>query len=93
MILLGKPAHWIVRLFLDCEFFITEPFVLVDFTYEVSLPLLNFVEISSQPDLLKVFSQLYVDLVDGKMETLREFFVEYRHIQIEIRQATQNLSS
>ena len=71
-----------VRMFLDCGFFITELFALAYFTLKVSLPLLNFVEISSQSGLLKVFSQLYADLVDGKMDTLREFSVEYRHIQI-----------
>ena len=72
----------IVRMFLDCEFFITELFSLVYFTYKVSFPLLNFVEISSQPDLLKVFPHLYADLVDGKMDTLRGFSVEYGHTQI-----------
>ena len=72
----------IVRMFLDCEYFITELFALAYVTCKVSLPLLNFVEISSQPDLLKIFPQLYAHLVDGKMDTLREFSVEYRHIQI-----------
>ena len=72
----------IVRMFLDCEYFITELFALAYVTYKIGLPLLNFVEISSQPDLLKIFPQLYAHLVDGKMDTLREFSLEYRHIQI-----------
>ena len=79
---LAKKHIEIVCMFLDCELFITELFALAYFTCKVSLPLLNFLEISSQPDLLKLFPQLYVDLVDGKMDTLREFLVEYRHIQI-----------
>ena len=45
----------IVRMFLDCEFFITELFALAYFNQKVSLPLLNLVEILSQPDFLKVF--------------------------------------
>ena len=45
----------IVRMFLDCKFFITELFALAYFNQKVSLPLLNLVEILSQPDFLKVF--------------------------------------
>ena len=72
----------IVHMFLDCEFFIAELFAPAYFTGKIGLLLLNFVEISSQPDLLNFFPQLYAVLVDGKMDTLREFSVEYGHIQI-----------
>ena len=40
--------------------------MLAFFTHKVSLPLLNFVEISSQEELLGVFLKLYEDLQCGK---------------------------
>ena len=82
----------IVRMFLDCEYFITELFALAYVTCKVSLPLLNFVEISSQPDLSKIFPQLYAHLVDGKMDTL-SFQLNIGIFRLQIPQATQNLSS
>ena len=55
----------IVCMFLYCEFFITELFALAYFTHKVSLPLLNFVEICPQ---------LYVSLIDGKMDNIETVF-------------------
>ena len=49
----------IVRMFLDSEFFITKLSVSAIFMHKVSLPLLTFVEISSQEELLRVFPKLY----------------------------------
>ena len=70
---LTKQLIEIVRMFLDSEFFITELSVLVFFTHKVSSPLLNFVEISSQEELLRVFPKLYEDLQKGKMDTLEQY--------------------
>ena len=72
----------IVCMFLDSEFFITELSLLAFFTHKVSLPLLNFVEISSQEELLRVFPKLYDDLQKGKMDTLEQYLVKYRHIVV-----------
>ena len=72
----------IVCMFLDSEFFITELSVLAFFTHKVSLPLLNFVEISSQEELLRVFPKLYEDLQKGKMDTLEQYLVTYCHIVV-----------
>ena len=69
-------------MFLDSEFFITELSVLAFFTHKVSLPLLNFVEISSQEELLRVFPKLYEDLQKGKMDTLEQYLVKYCHIVV-----------
>ena len=49
----------IVRMFLDSEFFITKLSVSAIFMHKVNLPLLTFVEISSQEELLRVFPKLY----------------------------------
>ena len=72
----------IVCMFLDSEFFITELSLLAFFTHKVSLPMLNFVEISSQEELLRVFPKLYEDLQKGKMDTLEQYLVKYRHIVV-----------
>ena len=66
----------IVRMFLDSEFFINELSALAFYTHMVSLPLLNFVEIISQEELLRDFPKLYEDLQKDKMDTL------YRHIVV-----------
>ena len=79
---LTKHHIEIVRMFLDSEFFITELSVLVFFTHKVSSPLLNFVEISSQEELLRVFPKLYEDLQKGKMDTLEQYSVKYCHIVV-----------
>ena len=50
--------------------------------HKVSLLLLNFVEISSQEELLRVFPKLYDDLQKGKMDTLEQYLVKYRHIVV-----------
>ena len=79
---LTKQHIEIVRMFLDSEFFITELSVLVFFKHKVSSPLLNFVEISSQEELLRVFPKLYEDLQKGKMDTLEQYLVTYCHIVV-----------
>ena len=69
-------------MFLDSENFITKLSVLAFFTHKVSLPLLNFVEISSQEELPRLFPKLYGDLQKGKMDTLEQYLVKYCHIVI-----------
>ena len=71
-----------VRMFLDSENFITKLSVLAFFTHKVSLPLLNFVEISSQEELPRLFPKLYGDLQRGKMDTLEQYLVKYCHVVV-----------
>ena len=72
----------IVHMFLDSEFFITKLSVLALFMHRVSLPLLNFVQISSQEELLRVFPKLYEGLQKGKMDTLEQYLVKYHHVVV-----------
>lgn len=53
------------------------------FSYKVTLPLLNCVEISDQNMLLSLFPILYTDLKNGDLTTLKEFVVEYRHAKVQ----------
>ena len=46
------------RLHVEWEFFLTELHVLAYFTHNITLPLLNFVEISDQSQLLYIFPKL-----------------------------------
>ena len=73
----------IVQLFVDSELLITELHCLAYFTSKVSLPLLYAVEICNQDDLCTIFPKLYQDLLNNNLETLDEFYIEYRHIQVQ----------
>ena len=67
----------------ECDFFLTELHALAYFTHKVTLPLLNCVEISDQSQLLHIFPKLYEDLPNGKMGTLMDFLVSYKHSPID----------
>ena len=71
------------NLYLECEVFETELRVLAYFTRMVTLPLLNCIEQCSQVDLLKLLPQLHADLAEGKMDTLQQWQVSYRHVSVE----------
>ena len=72
----------IVRMFLDSEFLLTELSVLAYFTHTITLPFLHFVEVNTQEDLLEMFPRLYKDLLDGKMDTLKDYVVHYPHVKV-----------
>ena len=60
------------RLYVNCEFFLTELHVLTHFKHKVTIPQLNCVEISDQSQLFHIFPKLYKNLSNGKMDTLKE---------------------
>ena len=70
------------KLYLECEFFLTELSVLAYFTHKVSLPLLNCVEVCGQEELLTILPQLYLDLSEGNMNTLDKYTVTYKHVPV-----------
>ena len=72
-----------VRMFLDNELFFVELKVLSYFTFKVTLPLLNAVEVSTQDELCEIFPKLYHDLAAGIMNTLDKFTVQHRHLVVE----------
>ena len=65
------------RVYLECEFVKIGLKVLSRFTYKVTLPFLNMVELSSQKDLLSILSKLFNDLSANNLETLSEYKVDY----------------
>ena len=56
--------------------------VLANFTYKVTMPYLNFVEISSQAELIKVLPQLFKDFSAHNLKTMQEYTVNWTHVNI-----------
>ena len=71
------------KLYIDCELFLSELHVLAVFTQNVTLPFLNCLEKCTQKDLLVIFPKLYQDLTEYRMDTLKKYFVPYRHVEVE----------
>ena len=72
----------IVRMFHNSEFLITKIQVLAYFTHVVTLPFLYFVEVNSQNGLLEMFPRLFNDPKCGTIDTLKEYRVQYPHVQV-----------
>ena len=71
------------KIYLGCEFFLTELQLLAYFTHKITLPFLNCVEKSSQTVLLQMLPKLHLDLLAGNTETLKDFSVAFRHVKVE----------
>lgn len=65
------------RLYLSIPYIIYGIHALAIFGYKVVLPYLNFSEKGNQNHCVKLFPQMYQDLLQGKMDTLSEYSVEY----------------
>ena len=63
------------KIYLSSELFITELECLAYFNHFIIFPFLNCVRTSSQAELLVFLPQLYNDLSDKKVETLKGFVV------------------
>ena len=68
------------RLYLECDFIIAGMRALANFTYYVTMPYLNCVEKSDQNDLCKTLPALYEGLLQGKLDTLKNYHVEWTHV-------------
>ena len=73
----------IVHMFLDSEFSIKELAVLAYFTHKITLPFLYFDEVSSQLQLFQMFPQLFNDLKEGRMGTLKDYVTDYPHVKVQ----------
>ena len=65
------------RIYLQCDFVMLGLNALSWFTYKVTLPFLNMVELSTQENLLTILPQLHNDLANRNVETLSKFKVDY----------------
>ena len=73
----------IVHMFLDSEFSIKELAVHAYFTHKITLPFLYFDEVSSQLQLFQMFPQLFNDLKEGRMGTLKDYVTDYPHVKVQ----------
>ena len=71
------------RAYTECEFFITELQALIYFTHKITLPFLNWVEDCGQSQLTQIIPMLYHHLSAGKMDTLDNYTVTYKHLKIQ----------
>ena len=71
-----------VRLFINCEFFLTELAVSSFFSYHVSFPLLYCVEVSDQSKLCEILPKLHKDLLENKTDTLAGFTLPRHQYQV-----------
>ena len=72
------------RLYTECEFFITKLQALIYFTHKITLPfLLICVEVCDQLQLTHIILMLYEDLSAGEMDTLDNYNVIYKHLNIQ----------
>ena len=70
-------------LYIECEFFIAELQALTYFTDKITWPFLNCVEVSDQMQLTQIIPMWYHDLSVRKMDTLDNYTVTYKHLNIQ----------
>jgi hypothetical protein len=70
------------KLYMDSEFFWTCLAALAHFTYRVTLPLLNCVEVCNQEELIPLLVKLEEDLRSGDMSTLKDYMVVWRRVAL-----------
>ena len=72
----------------SCKLYIENPFIaagfkaLAIFTYQVTMLYLNFVEKSSQEDLINLLPKLHEDLKAANMNTMSSYQVNWTHIKV-----------
>ena len=69
-------------LYLENEFILTVFKMLSWFTYKVTMPYINCVNMSTQSELLEILPILVSDLYEGKLDTLDKFSVKWTHVNV-----------
>ena len=70
------------RLYLECDFIKTGFKSLANFTFNVTMPYLNFVEKTDQDDLCQMLPELYRDRQLKRLDTLKEYQVPWEHVNM-----------
>ena len=68
------------QLYVENEFVVAAFKALGYFTFKVTMPYLNCVEICDQNSLLPILKQLHDDLKEGKLNTLDDYSVPWTHV-------------
>ena len=75
-------------MFRSCRLYVENPFVaaglkaLANFTYRVTMPCLNFVEVSSQSDLVDLLPMLFKNLANGDLNKMVNYRINWTHIKV-----------
>ena len=72
------------RIYLKCEVFISELRLLAYFNHHVTFPFLHAVEKVTTPQLKKILPQLHQDLLEGKIDTLKDYVIESKIGNVDI---------
>ena len=77
------------KLYLENDYILAALKALSFLTYKVTMPYLNCIEICDQNDLVGengILKRLSDDLKDGKMDTLKDYHVEWKHVDMSKQQ-------
>ena len=78
-------------LYLESDYIIASLKALANFTCNVTMPYLNFVERSDQNDLVSTMKTLYEDLGNGKMDKLKHYQVPWTHVNMNAQKTVSDL--
>ena len=67
--------------FYRLDFLVPELAALIYFTHKITVPFLYFVEVSSQEKLLQILPQLFNDLKEGRMDTLKDYIIDSPYVK------------
>lgn len=81
------------RLYLECDYVISTLEPLTNFTFYLTMLFLNCVEKTDQNDLVKILPQLYYDLSDSNLYTLKQYHVKWTEAQMEKQQPNTDFES
>ena len=70
------------RIYVENHFIVAGPKALAVFTFKVTMPYLNFVEKSSQGDIIEKLPQLFKDLSEAKLDTMAQYKVDWTHVKV-----------
>ena len=71
------------KIYLECQFFLTELKLLAYFTHKITLPFLNCIEKCSREELLQILPTLYDNLLNGKYDVLKDYAVAFKHVNVD----------
>lgn len=79
------------RIYLENDYIVSGLKALSNFTYNVTMPFLNCVERSDQQTLCEVLPKLCDDLKNCKLDTLVEYHVPWRHVNMPAQAPSSDL--
>ena len=71
------------RLYIKCEVFLTELWLLAYFSYHITFPFLNCVEVCDTPTLKSILPKLFQDLMADDVSTLKDYVIKSKRGNID----------